>query len=81
MLEENLRKIPSSTLHGNSLANWLSTQATSVERQNLTELVKLIEDFEETHGLAPRGKRPVESDGCVTIRLGSTLRVEMRFRA
>lgn len=80
MLEDSLRRVPASTLHGNSLANWLSTQATAVERQNLTELVKIIEDFEESRGLAPPGKRPLEQDGCVTIRLGSALRVEMRFR-
>ena len=46
MLEENLRKMPVSSLKGNSLAAWLSTQATSLERQNLTELVKIVEEFE-----------------------------------
>lgn len=80
VLEDSLRRVPSSTLHGNSLANWLSTQATAVERQNLTELVKMVEDFEAVRGLAPPGRRPLEADGCVTIRLGSSLRVEMRFR-
>ena len=29
MLEDSLRRVPASTLHGNSLANWLSTQATA----------------------------------------------------
>jgi hypothetical protein len=62
-----------------SLAAYLANGATSSERQNLTDLVRAIEDFEGSRGLTP-ANRVVEPDGCVCVHLGPNLRVEMRFR-
>ena len=79
VLTEHMRStLPQGAPRG-SLAAYLEHSATGAERANLTDLVRLVEDFEKQRGLAP-ARRPVEPDGCVTVKLGPTLRVEFRFR-
>jgi len=78
VLEETLRVLPSGPNPG-SLAAYLAQGATASERQNLTDLVRAIEDFESSRGLTP-SNRVVEPDGCVCVNMGPNLRVEMRFR-
>lgn len=77
MLEEHLRRAPKKA--PGTLAHFLERKATPAERKNLTDLVSAVEDFEAARGLAPQ-KRLSEPDGCVTVRLGPSLRVELRFR-
>lgn len=76
LLEGELRRTGSQP---GSLAEWLQTQASPAERQNLVDLIQTIEDWEFSRGLAPVS-RPREAGGCVTLRLGQHLRVEMRFK-
>ena len=79
VLAESLRVLPNGGPQPGSLAAFLSHGATRGERQNLTDLVRAVEDFERTRGLTPARRLP-EPDGCVTVKLGPSLRVEMRFR-
>ena len=79
VLTEHMRAtLPQGAPNG-SLAAFLERGATGAERANLTDLVRLVEEFEQSRGLAP-ARRPVEPDGCVTVKLGPSLRVEFRFR-
>lgn len=62
-----------------SLAEWLQNSASAADRQHFIDFVQLVEDWEFAQGLSPE-KRDVEPDGCVTVRLGQQLSVELRFK-
>jgi len=81
VLEESLRQVTRQQggVPPGSLASFLERGATAAERANLADLVRAVEDFERARGLAP-AVRPVEADGCVTVKLGPSLRVELRFK-
>jgi hypothetical protein len=76
VLSESLRR---SKAPAGTLAAFLKQGATVQEKRNLTDLVRTVETFEASRGLAPSHRVP-EPDGCVTVLLGPCLRVELRFR-
>ena len=79
VLEESMRATMPHGAPPGSLAAFLERGATPAERANLTDLVRAVEEFERSRGLTP-AVRPPEADGCVTVKLGPSLRVELRFK-
>ena len=64
--------------HG-SVGEWLSSAATPLEKRHFLELIGMLDEFEQRCGLAPANRAPVDPTGKISLTLGPSFKVEMRF--
>merc|ERR1719198_574332 len=64
--------------HG-SVGEWLQSAATPLEKRHFVELIGMLDDFEQRCGLANPNRERVDPTGKITLTLGPSMNLEMRF--